>query len=422
MQAVPEHGLLHLAATMARHSVRSHLDAGHHADAANVGHQRMILQRVDGVEEILLEVRRVLEQAVSLIQLLCRDAGGAGCRVRRIGVAVEEFDGTFRRGVGHRVVDLVGHRDGTHRDRAVGDRLGHGDDVRLHIELLRRERGAHTAETGDHLVEDQQHAVLVTNLADLFQIADRRHQRAGGTGDGLDEDSGEGGAAKVLGDALEVHGHFGTGQRLALRETLLLGPGVANHRNVRKRQAEGLAVADHAGKRYTAHIDSVVGALAADQPVTLRLAAGPLIGQDDLDRRVHRLRSGVGKEHVVELIRQHPADALGKFEGTRVAKLEVRCVVVVQHLVVDRFGDLAAAMAGRCAEQGRRSVDDLTTFVVPHIHALGLDDHAGVLLEVTVCGKRHPVCFKRVHIIRHRGLLRLRGSRSLAPGRLVCRG
>ena len=382
----------------------------------------MILQRVDGVEEVLLEVGRVLEQAVGLIQLLCGDAGGTGCRVRRIGVAVEELDGTFRRGVGHRVVNLVGHGDGPHRDCAIGDCLGQGDDVRLHIEFLRRERCTHAAETGDHLVKDQQHAVLVTDLANFLQIADWRNKRAGGAGDRLDEDSGEGGAAKVLGDALEVHGHLGTGQRLALREALLLGPGVADHRDVWKCQAEGLAVADHAGKRDAAHVDAVIGTLAADQPVTLRLAAGPLVGEDDLDRRVHRLRSGVGEEHMVELVRQHPADALGKFKRTRMAKLEVRRVIIVQHLVIDRFGDLAAAMASRCAEQGRRSVDDLTTLVVPHIHALGLDDHAGVLLEVTVCGKRHPVGFKRVHIIRHRGLLRLRGSRSLAPGRLVCRG
>ena len=40
------------------------------------------------------------------------------------------------------VVDALGNRDGAHRLRAVGERLGHRDDVRRHAERLRREMSA----------------------------------------------------------------------------------------------------------------------------------------------------------------------------------------------------------------------------------------------------------------------------------------
>ena len=260
--------------------------------------------------------------------------------------------------------------------------------------------------------------MLVADLADLLQIAFRRDQRAGRSGNRLDEDSRQRATAKILGDALEIHGHFGAGLRLALGEALLFCPGVADHRDVRQGQAEGLAVADHAGKRHATHIHAVIGALAADQAVTLRMTAGTLIGQDDLDRRVDRFRSGIGEEHMVEFVRQHPADTLGQLERPGVAKLEMRSVVIVQHLVIDRLGDLATAMAGRGAEQRRRAVNDLAALVIPHIHAFGLDDDARVLLEIAVCGKRHPVRFKRVHVVGHPCLLRCLRRPVLAPRRL----
>ena len=143
----------------------------------------------------------------------------------------------------------------------------------------------------------------------------------------------------------------------------------------------------------------MIGALAADKAVPLRLSAGALVSKDDLDRRIDRLRARVREEHVVELVGKHPADPFGKLERPRVAELEMRCVVIVQHLRVNGFGDFATTMPGRRAEQGRRSVDDLTALVVPHVHAFGLHHHARIGLEVSVGGKGHPVCFKRIYVV-----------------------
>ena len=59
----------------------------------------------------------------------------------------------------------VVHEHRAHRDDAVGQALGGGDDVRHHAEILGGKRRAEAAEAGDDLVEDQQDAVLGADLA-----------------------------------------------------------------------------------------------------------------------------------------------------------------------------------------------------------------------------------------------------------------
>ena len=63
-----------------------------------------------------------------------RKARGAGRRVRRIGVAMEEFRRTVRRRIDYRAVDAVAHRDRPHGQRAISKGLGHGDEIGRHAE------------------------------------------------------------------------------------------------------------------------------------------------------------------------------------------------------------------------------------------------------------------------------------------------
>ena len=67
------------------------------------------------------------------------------------------------------VVDLALHEHRAHRDDAVGDALGGGHDVGRDAEIVGGERRAEAAEAGDDLVEDQQDAVLVADLAQLLR-------------------------------------------------------------------------------------------------------------------------------------------------------------------------------------------------------------------------------------------------------------
>ena len=193
-----------------------HLDTRHHADAADIGDHRMVTERKYRFKEIVLEIGGIFEQPVGFIDFLGGDSRGAGGRMGRVGVAVEEFDPVAGRGIHDRVVDFVGNRDAAHRDGAIGDRLRHRDDVGLDVELLRREGRPHASEPCDDLVEHEKHAVLVADLAYFLKVALRRHQCSGRTGHRLDEYRGERCAAEILGDPLQIHCQFGAGLRLAL--------------------------------------------------------------------------------------------------------------------------------------------------------------------------------------------------------------
>ncbi len=73
-------------------------------------------------------------------------------------------------------------------------------------------------------------------------------------------------------------------------------------------RAEELAVVDHAADGDAAEADAVVAALAADEAGARAFAAHAVVGERDLQRGVHRLRAGVGEEHVVEPVRQPAHD------------------------------------------------------------------------------------------------------------------
>ena len=121
--------------------------------------------REGGLGPRLLQLLRVLEQLLVLVQIKRRNARRAGERMARIGVAVEQLDHMV--GALHeRVVDALAAHDAAHRHGAGGDALGEGDHVRdARRSARRRSACAEAAEAGDDLVEDQQDAVLVADLA-----------------------------------------------------------------------------------------------------------------------------------------------------------------------------------------------------------------------------------------------------------------
>ena len=82
-----------------------------------------------------------------------------------------------------------------------------------------RERRAESAEAGDDFVEDEQDAVAVADLANALEIALRRNEHAGRTGDGLDDDRGDRVDAPCFATiVLERVGELGAVRRLSARE------------------------------------------------------------------------------------------------------------------------------------------------------------------------------------------------------------
>ena len=131
---------------------------------------------------------------------------------------MEELDRALGRGADDRVVHALADRHGPHRLRPVGDALGHRHHVGRHAEALRGERLAGAAEAADHLVEHQQDAVRVADLAQPLQVTLRRHQHAGRTRDRLDEAGGDVLGAVEIDEAHQIVGQLGAMRAFAADE------------------------------------------------------------------------------------------------------------------------------------------------------------------------------------------------------------
>jgi hypothetical protein len=106
-------------------------------------------------------------------------------------------------------------RHRTHRHGGVGQALGQADEIGRHAETFGSGGRAQPAETGNHLVENQQDAVPRGDGAQPFQIAHGRHQHAGGPGQRLDDHRGDGVGPVQGDDRLQPVGQFGAMRRLA---------------------------------------------------------------------------------------------------------------------------------------------------------------------------------------------------------------
>ncbi|MNC34869.1 hypothetical protein D3C75_833260 [compost metagenome] len=82
------------------------------------------------------------------------------------------------RAIGDGVADFLAHQGRADRLIASTEPLGNGDQVRGNSLLLCGEQCAGAAHTTHDLVEDQQNAVAVANLANALEIARHRNDRA----------------------------------------------------------------------------------------------------------------------------------------------------------------------------------------------------------------------------------------------------
>jgi hypothetical protein len=149
---------------------------------------------------------------------------------------------------------------------------------------------AEPAETGNDFVEDQQDAVLRADAAQALEVTLRRDQYARRTGDGLDDHGRDVARVVQRDDALEfvreVGAVLGNAPRVGvLREIVRVRQVIDSGQH----RSEPLAVVDHAADGNAAEADAVVTPLAPDETSARRLAAGPVIGERNLQRRVDRL-------------------------------------------------------------------------------------------------------------------------------------
>src|SRR6056297_370876 len=159
----------------------------------------------------------------------------------RIGVAMEKLDAAVA-GFYNGLVNLIANGNRTHRLGAVGDGLGHCDDIRRDAESIGRERFAKAPEAGDYFVEDEQYAMHIANFTKALEIALGRDEATGGAGNGLDETGGDGVGTVRVDHPLEIVGEVDAAMlTLSLLELVFLEPGVAHGCDIRHRQREDVA-------------------------------------------------------------------------------------------------------------------------------------------------------------------------------------
>ena len=255
-----------------------------------------VLERVGGLLPVGVQGSGTLEQAFLLESLQRAQACGTGERMPRVGVAVEQLDAVGS--LHESVVDRIPHEHRAHGHRTVGEPLRRRAQIGQDAEALGSERLAEAAETGDDFVEDEQDAMLGADFAQALEIALRRDQHPGRSGDRLHDQRGDARGIVQLANALQIVGELGAVRRLAAREGIarrvvrmadVVDPGDT--------RPEGLAVEGNAAHGHAAEVHAVIAALAADQPEALALAPGALVSQRDLERGVDRFGAGVGKEH-----------------------------------------------------------------------------------------------------------------------------
>ena len=135
---------------------------------------------------------------------------------------------------------------------------------------------AQAAESGDHLVEDEEDAVPRADLAQALEIAFRRHQHAGRARHRLDDHRRDGRRVVQRAEPLQLVRKLQTRIWLSARERISSEVmRMADMVDAGYARSEHLLVRLQPADRHAAEVDAVVAALAADQAEALPLRRAP---------------------------------------------------------------------------------------------------------------------------------------------------
>ena len=120
-----------------------------------------------------------------------------------------------------------------------------------------------------------------------------------------------------------------------------------------------------------------------------------MVAESDLERRVDRLGARVRKEALRESFGGDVDDTLRELEGTIAAGLEAHRIIERRDLLLHGLDDLRVAVAYSGRPQTGEQVVDRFAVLGGVVMPFGTRDDPRLLLEVSVCRKRHPVCVDR---------------------------
>ena len=263
--------------------------------------------------------------------------------------------------------DRVRDRDSAERDVSGVHAFGEGDEVRGDVPVVEGEPATGAAESGHHLVGDEDDPVLRRQLAHAGEVAGRWGVDPRGARHGL-EDEGRDIAGPLEGDhVLEVSERplrlLGLGRRVEVRPV-----GVGRHEV--DDALSGVVVGEPAR-------------VAGDVDGQLRAAVVAAVGREHLrptgvqsghpDRVLVRVGPTVREEHMVEVARGAFGDESGRL-GAGVVDVLRRDRAQLACLLLDGRNDGRVLMADIRVDQLRRHVEQLSALAVPDVGAGGVDD------------------------------------------------
>jgi hypothetical protein len=235
------------------------------------------------------------------------------------------------------------------------------------------------AEARDHLVEAEQDAVPVAQLAHTPEIAGRRHERAARVLDRLDDHHRDRARPGLRDRGLEVVEQEAGELLLALVRRPVVAVRVGDVEHVRDQRLERGAEVGAAVDRQRAHRRAVVGHAPRDR-LPAPLAARRVVLAGELPGRLHGLGAARYEEHAVEVSRCELGDGVGQLDRPRVRVGPVDGEGQLAHL---RRGGLphllAEAIAGVDAEEPCQRVQVAFAGRVLEVAAVALDDHGDVV-------------------------------------------
>ena len=251
--------------------------------------------------------------------------------------------------------------------------------MRADAESLAAKPVAGAPEAGDHLIRDQQDAVLVADALNFRPIGAGRNDHPARALHRL-ADKG-----RNLIDA-QFQDHFFQLTRaqqaeLVRRHVAAFGIPVrlADMDDPADHPAMGMD-RGHAAQAAAAHGGAVVAILAGNDHRLFRLALDVPVPADQTDIRVIGLGPRSGKEDMVQIARGQFGKLGGKGNGRNMRCLE-EGVVIAQlfHLARGHCGQFLAPVADVHTPQSSHAVDDPVTFAVGQPNALALRHHPHTL-------------------------------------------
>jgi len=334
------------------------LEGAQQTDAPRFADHRIVAKRVKPFEEARADLIDMAQNVAPLVDFECAQAHRARDRVAAECVAMPE-GADLAALAQHRLVDHL--RDQHRRKRRVGrgERLGDGNQIGLHAEGLRAEHIAGAREPADDFIVDQQDVVFRQHRLNFFEIGGGRNQHAARAHHRLGDEGGDGVGVLALNHGVEIVRKAGGEVLLALA---ILGVAVVMRAIGMQGEGQGkveIAVnGGQAGQAAGRDSDTMIGLVARNDALLLRLAARIVVIPDELDLGVVGFRAGARKQHLGDRGGCDLLELLGERDARLVA-LARELVLVGQaaHLIQRGADQFVLVEPQRGAPQSRQSLD-----------------------------------------------------------------